>query len=201
MGLCVRFHCPSTGGLNEFGVLHPSLCEVSVPSIKKSCLPTPRASTPGELSRFWVEVAFLRVVPKSTILTATTASFSEPTIELVVVMWPYDYMYIGHVTMQLNLVHVALRCYNGIQCIFNLLSSKFPSCVAVPGRNWTLFCCIFWSHYRVQSAVVQNFRWGWGSYALGKLTMFTQHVWAPPLGEVQHYSTSNAVMRLKYTAE
>lgn len=35
------------GGLNEFGVLHPSLCEVSVPRIKQSIIPAPRATTPG----------------------------------------------------------------------------------------------------------------------------------------------------------
>ena len=38
--------------------------------------------------------------------------------------------------------------------------------VAVPGRIWTLFCCIFWSCYCVQSTVAQNFRLGRGSYAL-----------------------------------
>ena len=30
--------------------------------------------------------------------------------------------------------------------------------VAVPGRNQTLFHCVFRPHYRVQSAVAQNFR-------------------------------------------
>ena len=37
------------GGLSEFGVLHPSLCEISVPVPRpKSSLPPPlRASTPG----------------------------------------------------------------------------------------------------------------------------------------------------------
>ena len=40
---------------------------------------------------------------------------------------------------------------------------------AVPGRNQTLFRCIFRSHYCVQSAVAQKFRYGRGSYALCKL--------------------------------
>ena len=39
----------------------------------------------------------------------------------------------------------------------------------VPGRNRTLFCCVFRAHYRVQSAVKQYFRYGRGSYALCKL--------------------------------
>ena len=30
--------------------------------------------------------------------------------------------------------------------------------VAVPGRNQTLFRCVFQSHYCVQSALAQNFR-------------------------------------------
>ena len=30
--------------------------------------------------------------------------------------------------------------------------------VAVLGRNRTLFCCVFWLHYHVQSAVARNFR-------------------------------------------
>ena len=29
--------------------------------------------------------------------------------------------------------------------------------VSVSGRNWTLFCCVFWSHYCIWNAVVQNF--------------------------------------------
>jgi len=48
------------GGLNEFGVLHPSLCEVSVPSIKKSFFPAPRASTPGEAQTLRVRL-FTRI--------------------------------------------------------------------------------------------------------------------------------------------
>ena len=40
------------------------------------------------------------------------------------------------------------------------------TCVAVPGRNQTLF---HWSHYRIRSAIAQNFRYEWGSHALCKL--------------------------------
>ena len=103
--LCVRFHCLTTGGLNEFGVLHPSLCEVSVPSIKKSCLPTPRASTPGEPLGFWLTCHLWESFPGAPYLQLQpTISFSVSTKDLVVVMWPYIYyMYIDHVTMQLNI--------------------------------------------------------------------------------------------------
>ena len=32
--------------------------------------------------------------------------------------------------------------------------------VTVLGRNQTLFCCVFWSHYHIRSAVVQNLHYG-----------------------------------------
>ncbi len=40
-----------TGGLTEFNVLHPSLCEINLPKIKKSLGNTPqqRATTPGTM--------------------------------------------------------------------------------------------------------------------------------------------------------
>ena len=41
--------------------------------------------------------------------------------------------------------------------------------VAVPGRNWTLFRCVFWPRYHVQSTIAQNFCYGWGSYTLHSL--------------------------------
>ena len=40
--------------------------------------------------------------------------------------------------------------------------------VAVPGRNRTLFHCVFWSHCCIRSAVTQNFHQGQSSYALCK---------------------------------
>ena len=58
-----RYDCPSTidaflylypsylvGGLSEFNVLHPSLCEISVPILKKSLNSSVslRATTPGK---------------------------------------------------------------------------------------------------------------------------------------------------------
>ena len=36
-----------TGGLSEFGVLHPSLCEVSVSSLQRAPSVGLRATTPG----------------------------------------------------------------------------------------------------------------------------------------------------------
>ena len=71
--------------------------------------------------------------------------------------------------------------------------------VAVPGRNRTLFRCIFQSQYRVRSAVTQYFRYGWGSYSLCTCKHInTQHVWVLHLTEVLHYSALNTVMRSKY---
>eukprot|EP00731_Ephydatia_muelleri_P003995 Em0002g171a len=50
--LVVMGKCPYLlrGGLNEFNVLHPSLCEVSLPSVNRSIVsspPTPNPTTPG----------------------------------------------------------------------------------------------------------------------------------------------------------
>ena len=42
-----------------------------------------------------------------------------------------------------------------------LLSTDI-SCVAVPGRNRTLFCCVFRPHNRVRSAVNTEFPLGVG---------------------------------------
>ena len=47
--------------------------------------------------------------------------------------------------------------------------------VAVPGRNRTLFCCVFRLHYCIRSDLVWNFHKGQGSYVLDKL-MNTYHV-------------------------
>ena len=70
--------------------------------------------------------------------------------------------------------------------------------VAVPGRNRTLFCCTFWSHYHVWSAVIQNFYYGWGSYLLCKL-MNTWHIYTVHTSThnkssaLQHFEHSNAI--------
>ena len=45
-----------------------------------------------------------------------------------------------------------------------LVSETAKPYVTVPGRNQTLFCCVFQSHYRVRNAVVQYFHYGQGSY-------------------------------------
>ena len=66
--------------------------------------------------------------------------------------------------------------------------------MAVPGRNRTLFRCVFRSRYGIRSAV--NFRYGWDSYVLSKL-MNTWHIYTacmnPTLREVLRYSASNVV--------
>ena len=38
--------------------------------------------------------------------------------------------------------------------------------MAVPGRNWILFCHIFWAYHWVWLAIVLSFHWGWGWYVL-----------------------------------
>ena len=70
--------------------------------------------------------------------------------------------------------------------------------VAVPGRNRTLFRCVFWSHCCVRSAVAQNFRLGQGSYALckrGKYWWVYPARMSPALNEssmLQCFECSNA---------
>ena len=67
---------------------------------------------------------------------------------------------------------------------------NFPSIpyVAVPGRNRTLFRCIFRAYYCVQSAVKQNFHYGRGSYALCKL-MNNWHVYTVHMGPTPNRSS------------
>ena len=53
--------------------------------------------------------------------------------------------------------------------IGKLVTHLHSTYVAIPGRNRTLIRCAFRLHYRVQSAVTQNFHYRWGSYVLCKL--------------------------------
>ena len=46
------------------------------------------------------------------------------------------------------------------------------TCVVVPGRNRTLFCCIFCLSYCAQSAIAQNYHEGLGSYVLRRLIRY-----------------------------
>ena len=49
---CCLFSPPSlrSGGLSEFNVLHPSLCEINLPTIRQTLTPAGlRATTPGRL--------------------------------------------------------------------------------------------------------------------------------------------------------
>ena len=71
--------------------------------------------------------------------------------------------------------------------------------VAVQGRNWTLFRCIFRVHYRFQSAVMQYFSYRRGSYVLCKL-MNTWHIYIAHIGPtpnrssaLQHFKRGNAL--------
>ena len=49
-----------TGGLTEFNVLHPSLCEINLPKIKKGLGNTPqqRATTPGTMQALALTLMF-----------------------------------------------------------------------------------------------------------------------------------------------
>ena len=63
-----------------------------------------------------------------------------------------------------GLAQTFLPIHAGLDVKFHL-----SICVAVPGRNRTLFRCILRTHYRLRSAVTQYFCYGRGSYALCKL--------------------------------
>ncbi len=48
IGVSITFCLLSLGGLSEFNVLHPSLCEISLPSVRQTLTPAAlRATTPG----------------------------------------------------------------------------------------------------------------------------------------------------------
>ena len=52
---------------------------------------------------------------------------------------------------------ILLRPFLDYNDASRLLDDRLPY-VAVPGRNRTLFCCIFRSHYCIRSALAWNFR-------------------------------------------
>ena len=71
--------------------------------------------------------------------------------------------------------------------------------VAVSGRSWTLFCCVFRSYYHVWSAVTQYFCYGWKSHALCKL-MNTWHIYTARMNStlcgssmLQHFECGNVI--------
>ena len=58
---------------------------------------------------------------------------------------------VGQVKAQITEVQLSITMYMYMQRYMYIH-------VAVPGRNWTLFCCIFRSHCCVQRALACNFR-------------------------------------------
>ena len=70
--------------------------------------------------------------------------------------------------------------------------------VAVPGRNWTLFRCVFQSYYHIRSAVTQYYC-GWSSYTLCKLInayhVYTVRMSLTPNGSsaLQHFEHGNVI--------
>ena len=80
----------------------------------------------------------------------------------------------------------------------------FKWCDMWESRYQTLFCYVLWLCYCVLSTVMQHFRYRWAhmscvnSWILNTFTQQWQHIWAPPLMEVLHYSASNVVIGSKY---
>ena len=75
---------------------------------------------------------------------------------------------------------------------------------AVPRRNQRLFRCISRSNRCLWSAVLLNFRYGLGSYALCRVIRYSriyEVCMSPALTEVQRYGASNTAMRSKYATE
>ena len=81
-----------------------------------------------------------------------------------------------------SVVHYCLSNYllQGIKLLFGactgdtICTTIFQCDIgSVPGRNQSLFCCIFLAHYRIQSAVVHNFHLGRSSYMLHRLIRFS----------------------------
>ena len=64
--------------------------------------------------------------------------------------------------------------------------------MAVPDRNRILFHPVFQAHHRVCCTIVLSFI---------DIRAFTHRLWAPPLAEAQHTSTTNSLMRSKYATE
>ena len=74
--------------------------------------------------------------------------------------------------------------------------------VAVPDRNWVLFCHVFGACHLVWHAIASA---KGGAHTcltdVSDIHVFTCHVWSLPLAEGQLYSASNLVMCLKYVTE
>ena len=73
--------------------------------------------------------------------------------------------------------------------------------MTVPGRNQTLFRCVFQPRCRVRSSTSVKGGAHMRYVDLSGIHVSSLCVWAPPLMEVLHHSTSNTATRLKYTVE
>ena len=58
------------------------------------------------------------------------------------------------------------------KALSNLYVAKILTNVAVFGRNWAIFHCIFWLHYCIWSAVAQKFSLRGTSYTLDRRVRF-----------------------------
>ena len=64
----------------------------------------------------------------------------------------------GEERIRKNRKNYAPRKFGAIRYVCKCIQHGIYTYVAVPGRNRTLFQCVFRAHYRVRSAVAQNFR-------------------------------------------
>ena len=97
---------------------------------------------------------------------------------------------------------IEIWCIKGMCMLKVVWSEKNLGFVAVPGRNQTLFHCIFARIAAFEALLRETSVKGHTCWVnLSIPATFTQCVWAPPLMEILRYSTSNAAMQAKYTTE
>ena len=69
------------------------------------------------------------------------------------------------------------------------------ACAAVPGRDRKLFHFVLRLRYRIGSAVMQDFHYGWGSYALCKLV----NTWHICTARMSPTPNGSSVLRFKHS--
>ena len=107
------------------------------------------------------------------------------------------YVYTLHVnslTRHLQLAYTVYHC-NAL----SIATAWIPLLiyVAVPGRNRRLFRYVFRSHYHVRSALVQNFRYGRGSYMPYAMCERGKYSWVYPAHMSPTLNGSSVLERFK----
>ena len=86
--------------------------------------------------------------------------------------------------------------------MYNYMLANFIliPCVAVPCKSQRLFCCIFWLHHCVWSAVSLNFHYNrWSSYVLCRLVSYSciyKACMSPAINKssaIRHFKHSDAI--------